>query len=1126
MLLRNVRSHLIRLPVRLLASLYAVCLVPILSTPSAIGQSRALTHEPPLLTATLQSLGAVQLAQQAATDGDAARGAVIFFQRSLACANCHSIGREGTAPSIGPDLSNYGTDRRSDVELVEALLSPSKSIREGYASIVLRTSDDEVLTGIPVPGTSESRSLRTASGQLLTIPNAEIVDVKASTLSLMPEGQMNLLSDRQQFLDLIKYLMEIRDGGSSRARELQPAESMLVLKVPEYEARLDHAGLIGDWSPESLERGQAIYQRVCANCHGTRDQLGSLPTSLRFAEGKFKNGSDPLAMYRTLTHGFGLMPAQSWMVPSQKYDVIHYIRETFMAHNPNVATHDLPDAYLASLPRGDTRGPAPSQIEAWSAMDYGNHLAHCYEIPDGPLNIAYKGIAMRLDPGPGGVARGNQWMIFDTDTMRWAAGWTMDPEQPQERFIDWRDIQFNGEHGVHPRIVGKTIFTNAVGPGWSHPTDGSWTDDRRVQGRDRRRYGPLPKDWAQFHGTFAHGARTIVSYSIGDTKILESPTLWTDPTSGDPILVRILNIEPHASKLALRIADLTQDDSTLVSLRALRDAERPNRNASNGSFGSASVRLDQLTAGLIGPLDGLEWKRQQGQLRLELDPSTTPRQLAVWTAASDKAIDLDVVSLLDPNDLDLQSLVAGGPLRWSQTLASKVAVSHTTDEFTIETLESPEPNPWLAQMRFTGLDYFSDGSLAICSWDGDVWHVREQPSTGQLLWRRIASGLYQPLGIKIIKDVVHLTCRDQLAVLRDLNGDGETDWIQCLNNDHQVTEHFHEFAMGLQVDSEGYFYYAKSGRHALKAVVPQHGTLLRIAPDGSSTEILATGFRAANGVCLNPDGSFIVTDQEGFWNPKNRINWVTYDPASRPKFYGNMFGYHDVTDTSDTAMEPPLCWITNAFDRSPAELLWIDSPRWKELQGGLLNFSYGYGKIYLVLHEVVDGSRQGGMIELPIPSFPTGIMRGRMHPTDGSLLVCGMYSWAGSATAPGGLYRLRKSDAITTLPIAMHATEDGIELVFAQPLASNSVQSDRVQIEVWDLRRSERYGSDHLNQRALRVTGTKLSEDGTRVHIQAEGLAPTWGMQLTFDFQMQGGRAATGVIHNTIHQLAPSDGNR
>ncbi len=47
-------------------------------------------------------------------------------------------------------------------------------------------------------------------------------------------------------------------------------------------------------------------------------------------------------------------------------------------------------------------------------------------------------------------------------------------------------------------------------------------------------------------------------------------------------------------------------------------------------------------------------------------------------------------------------------------------------------------------------------------------------------------------------------------LLHDLNGDGETDFYECFNNDHQVTEHFHEFAMGLQTDAEGNFYYAKA----------------------------------------------------------------------------------------------------------------------------------------------------------------------------------------------------------------------------------------------------------------------------------------------------------------------------
>ena len=129
-------------------------------------------------------------------------------------------------------------------------------------------------------------------------------------------------------------------------------------------------------------------------------------------------------------------------------------------------------------------------------------------------------------------------------------------------------------------------------------------------------------------------------------------------------------------------------------------------------------------------------------------------------------------------------------------------------------------------------------------------------------------------------------------------------------------------------------HYIRKPNQISGSLVPHHGTLLKVSQDGSTTEIIANGFRAANGVCINPDGTFIVTDQEGHWNPKNRINWVT--PGG---FYGNMYGYHDVEDSSDEMMDDPLCWITNAFDRSPSELLWVPNDCWGPLGGSLLNFS-------------------------------------------------------------------------------------------------------------------------------------------------------------------------------------------
>ena len=81
-------------------------------------------------------------------------------------------------------------------------------------------------------------------------------------------------------------------------------------------------------------------------------------------------------------------------------------------------------------------------------------------------------------------------------------------------------------------------------------------------------------------------------------------------------------------------------------------------------------------------------------------------------------------------------------------------------------------------------------------------------------------------------------------------------------------------------------------------------------------------------------------------------------------------------------MKQPLCWITNDFDRSPAELVWVETGHRPggRCEGSLLNLSYGNGKVFVVPHEIVDGQIQGGMCALPIPPFPTGIMRGPVQP--------------------------------------------------------------------------------------------------------------------------------------------------
>ena len=1077
---------------------------PILVCVVAAGfAATAAATEPLSLAESLSTEDPAALVAAIEQEGNALRGANVFHARQLACTQCHTVGM-GDSP-LGPNLAAMpvGVPREKLVaHLAESVLAPSASVQPTYRGVTILTDEGRSITGLVVRETTDQIVLRdvTAGGREIAIPTAAIDERTAATVSLMPAGLAGLLADRQQFLDLVAYLAAVAAGGLERAAELAPDPLLLASQAPAaYEQEIDHAGFITDWSEaaksrESLARGEKLFSRVCANCHGTLEQPGSLPTAPRFATGAFKAGGDPYAIYHTLTFGSGMMLPQGWMVPSQKYDVIHYLRETFLKDKNRAWYTPITPDYLASLPAGTSRGPEPSAIEPWRLHDYGPFLAGTFEGGKGEGNVARKGLAIRLDDGPGGVGRGHAWALYELDTLRLAAFWTGDA------FMDWAGINFNGQHGAHPRVAGDVHLTVATMPGWAEPQSGSFAD-RRPRGRDNRPYGPLPRDHARFHALHhvALGglpgqprSGSVLDYQVGETRVWEMPALG-EPLAGGggpvPVLIRSFSIAARPRKLTVRLA------------------ATPAAAALIGQQNTTSGNVPRV-------------RSEDGHIDLVIPAGENLLDLAVAIAAADaKTVAAAAAEMAKPTPP--RSLVGlPAPPLWDTAVETNVLRGQDDRPFAVDVLSAPEVNPWNAQVRFSGLDFTGPDEAVICSWDGDVWTVRGiTAATGRLVWRRIATGLFQPLGIRVIDGVIHVSCRDRIVRLVDLNGDGLTDRYDTFNDDHQVTEHFHEFAMGLETDTDGNLFYAKSARHALPAVVPHHGTLLKVSRDGSATEIVATGFRAANGVCVESDGTFWVTDQEGHWNPKNRINHV------RPGgFYGNMFGYHDVTDSSDAAMEPPAFWITNAFDRSPAELLRVTSPQWSPLTGSLLELSYGEGRIHLVLTEPAAGEQgkagvvQGGMVALPIPDLPTGIMRGRFHTADGQLYACGLFAWAGNRQHPGGFFRVRRTGRPALVPVGLHTEPGAMAIEFPLPLdpaAAEDTGSWRVC--AWDLLRSENYGSKHINERDLMVTAAELSSDGRRISLVVPDLGPTWCYSLDWNLKAADGTPFQGLLHGTLH---------
>src|SRR5690606_7872299 len=176
--------------------------------------------------------------------------------------------------------------------------------------------------------------------------------------------------------------------------------------------------------------------------------------------------------------------------------------------------------------------------------------------------------------------------------------------------------------------------------------------------------------------------------------------------------------------------------------------------------------------------------------------------------------------------------------------------------------------------------FFDDGDAAVATMTGEVWLVRGIDETlEKVRWKRFATGLHQPLGMKIVDDKIHVLGRDQITCLHDLNGDDEADYYECVTNVMQTSPGGHDFLVGLERDAEGRWYFT-SGNQGLCRITGAR-TLLSAsteAPERAgvpalpSLEVLATGFRNPNGLGISPDGRFLTTSvQEGDWTPATSL---------------------------------------------------------------------------------------------------------------------------------------------------------------------------------------------------------------------------------------------------------------
>ena len=98
--------------------------------------------------------------------------------------------------------------------------------------------------------------------------------------------------------------------------------------------------------------------------------------------------------------------------------------------------------------------------------------------------------------------------------------------------------------------------------------------------------------------------------------------------------------------------------------------------------------------------------------------------------------------------------------------------------------------------------------------------------------------------------------------LWDLNDDGVADFYECFSNQYRTSPGGHDYICGLERDADGNFYTA-SGADGV----------YRIAADGRTAEVIATGFRNPDGIGLTPDGVLTIPCAEGEWTVVTLLLW-------------------------------------------------------------------------------------------------------------------------------------------------------------------------------------------------------------------------------------------------------------
>lgn len=147
----------------------------------------------------LGPLGAFQVCLEG---GNAREGRRVFHDvEAVRCTRCHKL--RGNGGNAGPALDDVGRRLSAEI-LLEAVITPSARIAEGYTTTTLELTDSSVLSGVVTKDQDGQVTIVDISGKATRVPATRIRSRQANKESAMPK--MGEALSKRQIRDLIAFL--------------------------------------------------------------------------------------------------------------------------------------------------------------------------------------------------------------------------------------------------------------------------------------------------------------------------------------------------------------------------------------------------------------------------------------------------------------------------------------------------------------------------------------------------------------------------------------------------------------------------------------------------------------------------------------------------------------------------------------------------------------------------------------------------------------------------------------------------------------------------------------------------------------------------------------------------------